>query len=73
MADRGGLLGFELRGERDVDLMAGITDVGDGQERTGPFDDIGDRVAKSAGQHEVVIDGDVIAAYEPWRVPGGLA
>jgi hypothetical protein len=43
--DRGALLGGEFGGERDVDLAARVSPVGDGQPRSGPLDDRGDRVA----------------------------
>jgi hypothetical protein len=44
-ADRDGLSGVEFGREREIDFVAGIPDVGDGQTRSGPFDDSGDGVA----------------------------
>ena len=71
-ADRGALPGGEFGGERDVDLLAGVSYVGDGQPRSGLFDDRGDGVAQPAGQDQAVVEGEVVAADEPRGVPGGL-
>ena len=67
------LPGGEFGGERDVDLAAGVSRVGDGQPRSGPLDDAGDGVAQPARQDQAVVEGEVVAADEPRGVPGGLA
>ena len=72
-ADRYGLLGVEVRGERDIDLTTGVAQVRDGQARSGMLNDSGDRVAQPARQDQAVVDGDVVAADEPRGVPRRLA
>jgi hypothetical protein len=69
-ADRGPLLGGEFAGERDVDLLAGVSRVGDGEPRTCLFDDGVDGVAQPAGQDQVIVEREVVAADEARGVPG---
>jgi Nucleotidyl transferase AbiEii toxin, Type IV TA system len=48
-AHGGGLVRLEGRGELDVDLVTGVTDVRQGEANSGSFDDDRDRVPKAAG------------------------
>ncbi|MEV0129021.1 hypothetical protein AB0H83_11255 [Dactylosporangium sp. NPDC050688] len=72
-ADRRALSGVELCRTGDVDLAARISHVRDGEARSGALDNRFDGVAQSAWQEQAVVEGEVVPADEPRRVPGGFA
>jgi hypothetical protein len=50
----------------------GFADVGDDHPGAGPLNDGRDGMPQSTGQHEMVVECDVITTDEPRSVPSGL-